>query len=120
MNEGLKATIFNIEYIYLLFKKDLFIVRKHFIIFIMEESTTTTTATATNNNTYEVMSLNKAEMWDLYKLDRDARKSTGFGFFPQVYSDILERYFAVGDVDIAKANSALAELFRAKPDEIKI
>ena len=66
----------------------------------------------------ELPALTKVQMWDLYKMDRDARKSMGFGFFPKVYSDILERYFAVGDIDVEKANATLAEFFRAKPDEL--
>ena len=66
----------------------------------------------------EQMILGKSEMYDLYKMDRDARKGLGVGFFPQVYSDILERYFTIGDIDIEKSNRVLAEFFRAKPDEI--
>lgn len=66
----------------------------------------------------ELPALTKVQMWDLYKMDRDARTSLGFGFFPKVYSNILERYFAVGDVDVEAANAQLTELLRAKPDEL--
>jgi len=62
--------------------------------------------------------LNKAQMYDLYKMDRDARKATGYGFFPQQYADILERYFTIGEIDVDKAESVLKEFFRAKMDDI--
>lgn len=64
--------------------------------------------------------LNKAQLWDLYKLDRDLRQSVGAGIFPPVFSNILERYFAIGEIDMDKANEALSELMRAKPDELKV
>ncbi len=63
--------------------------------------------------------LNKVEVYDLYKMDRDARKAVGCGFFPQQLSDILERYFTVGDINIDKANASLEEFFRAKTDTIE-
>ena len=65
-----------------------------------------------------IPSMNKAQMYDLYKLDRDAKKSFGLGFFPQVFSDILERYYTIGEIDINKANTALAEFYRAKNEFI--
>ena len=64
------------------------------------------------------MILGKREMWDLYKMDRDARKAFGIGFFPAVYSDILERYFAIGEVDCDRANAMITEFLQAKEEMI--
>jgi len=61
--------------------------------------------------------LGKAEMYDLYKLDRDAKKAFGgMGFFPKEYGDILERYFTIGEIDVVKANEVLENFFRAKEE----
>lgn len=60
--------------------------------------------------------LGKREMWDLYKMDRDARKCFGVGFFPKVYSDMLERYFAIGEIDCDRANAAIVEFMQAKEE----
>ena len=64
--------------------------------------------------TPDIENLGKAEIYDLYKMDRDARKGLGFGFFPKPYADILERYFTIGEIDVEKANAALADFHRAK------
>lgn len=65
----------------------------------------------------EPKALGKAEIYDLYKLDMDAKKAFGgMGFFPKVYGDILERYFTIGEIDIVKANETLANFYRAKDE----
>lgn len=66
----------------------------------------------------ESVVLGKREMWDLYKMDRDARKAFGVGFFPQVYSDILERYFAIGEVDCERANAMIVDFMQAKDEMV--
>lgn len=63
--------------------------------------------------------LGKREMWNLFKMDRDARKSFGIGFFPPVYSDILERYFAIGEIDCDRANAMITDFMQAK-DEVVV
>ena len=60
--------------------------------------------------------LNKSEMYDLYKLDRDLRRSTGIGIFNIQVSNILERYFTIGEIDIDKANATLSEMLRGKDE----
>lgn len=64
--------------------------------------------------TPQIETLGKAEIYDLYKMDRDARKGLGIGFFPKQYADILERYFTIGEIDVEKANAMLEDFYRAK------
>jgi hypothetical protein len=74
-------------------------------------------SSSSSDSSSEQMILGKRDMWDLYKMDRDARKSFGVGFLPPVYADILERYFAIGEIDCDRANAQICDFMQAK-DEV--
>ena len=66
------------------------------------------------------ITLNRGQIFDLFALDRDVRKSTGMGFFPSPIAKIFEKYALLGaeSLDVEEVRAIFENMQRVGMEDI--